>query len=365
MASSFATPLPQSPRSEILEWRFPKPYHNFTLVGRSRAAWHTSFVVPQLNLLLDAGLVVNNIRPKHIFLTHGHSDHTLLAPAFLKRSDPPDIYCPAEMGGALDAFLDAKTMLNEGGGLWPPQSKSPYLKLPPMADPDPSSDDPSTETTPTTTTTKPLPRPATIHPFLQTHTTHPLSPGTTVPLTRLPPSQLYTATAFPCIHTIPCIGYLFSTTTPKLNPSFASLPPSELAALRAQGTPLTVPVTTPVFAFLGDTTPAVFSTAPLVDWLAGGLKVVITECSFLYEGHKTQAERTMHTHWEDLEGVVRRWPGTVFVLTHFSMRYSDGEVAGFFRGLEGGVPGNGVVWVDGVAGKEGVNKEEEEKWEEM
>jgi len=146
MACSFATPLPQSPRSDILEWKFPKPYHNLTLVGRSRAAWHTSFVVPQLNLLLDAGLVVNNTRPKHIFLTHGHSDHTLLAPAFLKRSDPPDIYCPAEMGSALDAFLDAKTMLNEGGGLWPPQSKSPYLKLKlPPADPDPASDDPSPE----------------------------------------------------------------------------------------------------------------------------------------------------------------------------------------------------------------------------
>jgi ribonuclease Z len=58
----------------------------------------------------------------------------------------------------------------------------------------------------------------------------------------------------------------------------------------------------------------------------------------------------MHTIWGDLEPVVRRWPGTVFVLMHFSMRYSDEEVRAFFRERE--VPGNVVVWVDGV-GDEG------------
>lgn len=112
---SFATPLPQSPRSDILEWRFPKPYSQYVLTGRSRAAWHTSFVIPQLNLLLDAGLVVNRLRPKHIFLTHGHSDHSLLAPAYVKREDPPDVFCPVEVVRVLDDFMLARTMLNLGG----------------------------------------------------------------------------------------------------------------------------------------------------------------------------------------------------------------------------------------------------------
>jgi ribonuclease Z len=81
MPVNFAEPLPQSTRSEILEWRFPRPYHNYVLTGRSKAAWHTAFIIPHLNLLLDAGLCVNKLRPKHVFITHGHSDHTLLAPA--------------------------------------------------------------------------------------------------------------------------------------------------------------------------------------------------------------------------------------------------------------------------------------------
>jgi ribonuclease Z len=342
---TFATPLPQSPRSDILEWRFPKPYHNLTLTGRSRAAWHTSFVIPQLNLLLDAGLCVNNLRPKHIFLTHGHSDHTLLTPAFAKRSDPPDIYCPAEMKDALDNFINAKTMLNEGGGIWPPKSKSPYLVYKQSSsdsedeeEPEESPSRAESDQNESTTTTK-------THPLLKTHHIHPLSPGSVTTLPRLPPPQSYTATAFACDHTVPCLGYLFSAITPKLKPEYRSLSGPELRALRQdKGVEITAPVATPVFAFLGDTTASTLASAP--EWLEQGVKLVITECSFLEEKHRTQAERTMHTIWGDLEPVVRRWPGTVFVLMHFSMRYSDEEIRAFFRGRD--VPGNVVVWVDGV-----------------
>ena len=331
---TFATPLPQSPRSDILEWTFPKPYHNLTLTGRSRAAWHTSFVIPHLNLLLDAGLCVNNLRPKHIFLTHGHSDHTLLTPAFIKRSDPPDIYCPAEMKDALDGFLNAKTMLSEGGGIWPPESKSPYLAKHLNAAEPSDSEDGATLLQPSTKT----------HPLLQTHFIHALQPGSTVRLPRLPPQQSYTATAFACDHTVPCLGYLFSAVTSKLKPEYRSLSGPQLRALREdKGVELTTPVSTPVFAFLGDTTASTLAAAP--SWLEEGVKVVITECSFLLEEHRTQAERTRHTIWADLEPVVRRWPGTVFVLMHFSLRYSDEDVRRFFRGRD--MPGNVVVWVDG------------------
>ncbi|KAK4154211.1 beta-lactamase-like protein [Chaetomidium leptoderma] len=343
---TFATPLPQSPRSDILEWRFPKPYHNLTLTGRSRAAWHTSFVIPQLNLLLDAGLVVNNLRPKHIFLTHGHSDHTLLTPAFVKRSDPPDIYCPAEMKDALDTFINAKTMLSEGGGIWPPESKSPYLSRylqQPSGYSDPAKGGTGTGTVDGEQQQQ---QPEMQHPLLRTHTTHGLQPGTTITLPRLPPSQSYTATAFVCDHTVPCLGYLFSAVTHKLKPEYRSLGGAQLRALRdGGGVEITAPVATPVFAFLGDTTAATLAATP--PWLEkdGGVAVVITECSFLEEEHRAQADKTGHTIWKDLEVVVRRWPRTVFVLMHFSLRYSDEDIRRFFRGRE--VPGNVVVWVDG------------------
>ncbi|KAK4106315.1 hypothetical protein N658DRAFT_460765 [Parathielavia hyrcaniae] len=360
MAPIFPTAYSDSERLDILEWRFPKPYHNLTLTGRSRAAWHTSFIIPQLNLLLDAGLCFNNLRPKHIFLTHGHSDHTLLTPTFIKRSDPPDIYCPAEMKDALDNYLNAKTMLNEGGGIWPPESKAPYHSYDISDDSDPEEDDHDGDAAaaqaasdkPDSGTNPPKPK---VHPLLRTHTTHPLQPGDTVALRRLPPPQSYTATAFACDHTVPCLGYLFSAVTHKLKPEYRSLPGPRLRALREEeGVAITAPVSTPVFAFLGDTTAVTLASSgsAAAGWLEQGVKVVITECSFLLEEHRAQAERTRHTLWADLEPVVRRWPGTVFVLMHFSMRYSDEEVRRFFVERED-LPGNVVVWVDDEEGKGG------------
>lgn len=343
--AAFATPLPQSPRSDILEWRFPKPYHNLVLTGRSRAAWHTSFVIPQLNLLLDAGLCVNNLRPKHIFLTHGHSDHALLAPAFVTTADPPDIYCPAEMKQAFDNFVNAKTILNKTGGLWPPSHED--------GDGDGDGDGGGDGDDESEGNSKGGPGDGggeeRIPAMLRTHVTHGLREGDAVALRRLPAAQGWTAAAFRCDHTVPCLGYLFSAVTHRLRPEYRALAGPELRALREErGVQIAGPVETPVFAFLGDTTAATLAAPP--PWLAredSPVRVVITECSFLREEHRAQADKTKHTIWADLEKVVRRWPRTVFVLTHFSLRYSDEEVRRFFEEMGDGAPGNVVVWVDG------------------
>ncbi|KAK4442263.1 beta-lactamase-like protein [Podospora aff. communis PSN243] len=338
----FAEPLAQSTRSEILEWRFPKPYHNYVLTGRSRAAWHTSFVIPQLNLLLDAGLCVNNLRPKHIFLTHGHSDHTLLAPAFGNREDPPDVFCPAEMETVFNTFCQARTLLNMGGLITADDINSSLPSDSETEDTPPPTKPPPPSKKGGTPALDNAPKPSS-NPLIR-HNTHPIRPGDTVPLRR---THNISATAFPCDHTIPCVGYLFSQTTLKLLPQYTSLPGPELRRLRQEaGVTITGPVTTPIFAFLGDGTASTLLSEPR--WLKDGVPVVITECSFLYEEHRRQAEKTKHTLWGDLEGVVKKWKGTTFVVTHFSLRYSEEEVRGFFRkkGEEGGLE-NLVVWCDG------------------
>lgn len=312
---TFATPLPQSSRSETLEWRFPKPYSHYVLTGKSRAAWHTSFVIPQLNLLLDAGLCVNKLRPKHIFLTHGHSDHTLLSPAFVKGDDPPDIYCPQEMRTALDNFIHAKTILNLGGVIDVDDEIA-------HSDDSQKSDDSAPG-------------------LLDTHYTHGVKHSDIVSLRRAKDIQ---ALVFNCDHTVPCVGYVFTSTTYRLKPEYGSIPGQELKKLRQSGVEITAPHTTPIFAFLGDTTAATLASDPI--WLQEGIPVVITECSFLYEEHKDQAVKTKHTYWPDLEKVVRRWPKTTFVVMHFSLRYSDEEIRRFFTDMPD-PPTNIVIWVDG------------------
>lgn len=331
----FATPLIQSTRSEILEWRFPKPYHQYTLTGKSRAAWHTSFVIPELNLLLDAGLVVNNARPKHIFLTHGHSDHALLTPAFVKRDDPPDIFCPVEIKDVLDDYIRAKVVMNRGGAAGA------------VAEEEGEDDDDvagggdvQEQETESPDTAAAVVTYDTYDGRPPTHITHGLRHGDVVPLRRLKPPVQMTATAFSCIHNVPSIGYVFHSTTPKLKPEYRGLPGPTLKQLRQSGTELTAPHEVPVFAFLGDGTAETLAGEP--EWLRAGVRVVITECSFLESRHRAVAEKTKHTLWEDLEPVVRKWKRTTFVVTHFSLRYSDDEVRRFFEGREG--LGNVVVW---------------------
>lgn len=318
----FATPLPQSSRSEVLEWSFPKPYHQWVLTGKSRAAWHTSFVIPQLNLLLDAGLCVNKLRPKHIFITHGHSDHSLLGPAFVDRKDPPDIVCPVEMKRAFDNFVLAKTMLNRGGHIGIDEAESAGLAL---------NENPDEGRTPSEQA------------FLGTHVTHGVQDGDTVPLRRI---NGITATVFTCDHNVPCVGYVFSQTTNRLKPEYAGLAGPEIRDLRKSGVDITAPHVQPVFAFLGDTTAKTLADEP--SWLRDGIPVVMTECSFLYEEHRAQAVKTKHTFWKDLEPIIRKWPRTTFVLMHFSMRYSDKEVCAFFKALEDPPP-NMLIWADGEA----------------
>lgn len=322
---SFATPLPQSTRSDVLEWTFPKPYHQYVLTGRSRAAWQTSFVIPQLNLLLDAGLCVNRLRPKHIFITHGHNDHTLLAPAFVKREDPPDVYCPVDMKRVFDDFILSNTMLNLGGLIAVDDAEKQGMS----ADETPHDDD---------YTRRPSERA-----WLNTHRTYAVKHGDSIPLRRL---KGISAEAFACDHTVPCLGYVFKSTTHKLQRKFSDVPGKDLGELRKSGVELTEPRTVPIFAFLGDTTTKTLEAEP--EWLKKEIPVVITECSFLREEHREQAVKTKHTIWGDLEKVVRKWPKTIFVLTHFSLRYSEAEIVQFFKDLPD-CPKNLVIWADGEA----------------
>ncbi|KAK4200427.1 beta-lactamase-like protein [Triangularia verruculosa] len=321
---NFPTPLPQSTRSDILTWRFPKPFHQLTLTGRSRAAWHTSFVIPELNLLLDAGLVVGAHRPKHIFLTHGHSDHCLLTPAFLKADPPhtpPLIYCPKEMAKPLEQFLQGSQLLNKGfTGFGEGEGECKLERLGKYSI-------------------------TTMKPGEETELRYVKGGG-----------QKWKATAVRCDHTVPSLGYVFSTTTRKLKKELRGLGGEEIKRLRGEGVEVTGEVEQPVFAFMGDTTAGVYEEGGEMDgWLGRGVRVVVTECSFLRGGdreHREQADKTKHTMWSDLEGVVRRWPGVVWVVMHFSLRYDEGEVVRFFEEMEDR-PGNLVVWADGGAGMEG------------
>ena len=62
---------------QIPPYKIPNTQHHLT--GYSVAAKNTCFYVPEMQIMLDAGLEHEFI-PDHVFITHGHSDHSKSVP---------------------------------------------------------------------------------------------------------------------------------------------------------------------------------------------------------------------------------------------------------------------------------------------
>ena len=86
----------------------------------------------------------------------------------------------------------------------------------------------------------------------------------------------------------------------------------------------------PLFVYLGDTTVEPFlRSAELegkLDQVPMGMYIfdmpfVITEATFLAPEHVEMAKVTGHTHWKDLEPIIKSHPNNTFVITHTSLRY--------------------------------------------
>ena len=280
---------------KTLHLPLPIPREKLTLIGHSRAADATAFYIPELSIYLDAGAKVHTSRPTHVFITHGHSDHSYSMTGLVSRAKPPTVYIPADTAPLLEGYLFASQQLSNAA-------------------------------------------PMTVEEYDTNHIIKGVQAGETFSLGG---KAGYEVDVITCDHSCPCVGYLFYKTTTPLKAEYRGLPGKELKRLKDTGTEITESVRQPLFAFLGDTTAATMAESP--EWLVN-MPVVVTECTFLEEKHRANAEKTKHTLWTDLEPVVRRHPNTTFILTHFSHQYNDTEVVDFFGKLES-PPVNIVVWI--------------------
>ena len=277
--------------ANVKEWTLPKEAGGFKVWGFSRAAHATSFAVPQLDLQLDAGGVVHTHRPKTVCVTHGHSDHAFRLPAFVSRSQPPDMLVPSpETAVFAENFLRASQHL----------TSHEFLS------------DESYEHNHSFVTVQGA--------FCNFHDV----------------TKQVACTSYPCFHSVPTAGYAFVSKRQKLKREFAGLPGVELASLRKAGTAITETVRTPLFAFNGDTTPHVFEA-----WSEqlSQYPVIFTECSFLHEEQEPHAAKTNHTCWTQLRPVVEQWQDVTFVLTHLSLKHKREELVNLTQHLP-----NVVVW---------------------
>ena len=257
--------------------------NRFTLIGYSRAAEATAIFVPEMDIMLDAGTVVTATKFRHLFVTHSHGDHSFQIPLMYSPSSPRplDIYIPSESLSYFDAYLTSAQLLNDHG-------------------------DKKAVTT-----------------CAKRYSLHGVSDEQIIEL-----NNSYRVVIIRCYHTVPCIGYAFYDKRNKLKSIYANLSGKEIQEIRKQDIDVTEQVYVPLFAFLGDTTPDVFtSESNSAKILLEEMPVIICECTFL-DGE--QSNDKGHTHWNGLKPIIEQHPHVTFILIHFSLKYKREEIVSFF-----------------------------------
>lgn len=188
-------PPVESKHKVVLSWKFPKNVGAFTLVGRSRAADATGFAIPELGWALDGGCIVHDKKPRHVFITHTHTDHAHMLTHLKGREKCPDIYVPEHAVPLVEAYLSMAQQMTDN---------QPY--------------DPAHPWTPAYT----------LKGVKQVNQAH----GSAVEQRSIKLQKPYSVEVVDCDHSVPCVGYIFREERTKLREEFKQLPGREIAALR-------------------------------------------------------------------------------------------------------------------------------------
>mmetsp|Transcript_17309 Transcript_17309/g.18050 ORF Transcript_17309/g.18050 Transcript_17309/m.18050 type:complete len:321 (+) Transcript_17309:50-1012(+) len=273
----------------ITKFNFEK-LGNIEFIGVSRAASGTAIAIPQLRIQLDAGMNVYNFHPDSVFVTHCHADHSFRLTHFVSRSKPPKFFMPTSMTDLVESYLFASQQLSNGSVM----NKDDY--------------------------------------DVNHHTIGTIGGEK---LEGFSKNKDLGAYVINCDHGhTQSIGYAFYLKQKKLCRHLQGQDKSNISRMAKEGIQVTEEIETPLFIFLGDTTPNVFDSNyqnSAFTYLQLGWKVVFVECTFLSNDEIDNASRTGHTHWTQLKPVIESYPDVTFVLMHFSRRYKKTDVEEFFR----------------------------------
>jgi len=280
-----------------------------SVVGIGRSADASAYFLPELGIVLDAGLHVKSLAPKCVLLTHGHRDHTAALPAMAARAR---VYAPAPITALVRRFLLAEAQLNYGDAAQTDEETVSALgefEIEGVRDREEIM----------------LPR--------ECYAGSPTPVGV----------QVFEA---PHKQGVPAVAYGIYRAKSRLKPELASLPKHELGALLRADVNITEQYSEGLVFFSGDTTIDLLRKRHTEILPKYGY--VIHECTFL--GPPTDqldaaTRRKGHTHYAQLHPFICAFPDTTFICVHWSLRYSKEDILAFFSQQYGGVPKNVVLWV--------------------
>lgn len=246
----------------------------YTLRGISVGGVYTTLHVPELDVVLDAGLPLRSFATVgRFFLSHGHLDHVaglagLLNIRGLVGAKRATIHLPAEIEEPVRDLLRAHTALARA---------ELDVELVPML------------------------------------------PGDERPL-----GNSVFVRAFQTHHPVPSLGYQFVRRVSKLRPEHHGKAPEEIARLRRQGGPgLFDEHERLELAYATDTLSRVLETEPsLLE-----SRVLVLECTFVDSTRTVEdARRKFHLHLDELIELAPRFNNEALVLMHFGQGTSPERV---------------------------------------
>ena len=248
----------------------------WTLRGRSIGGFGTAILIKELGVTLDVGFFLPEIlRGDHLFLSHGHPDHigalvSWLGARRLLGMNTANIFAPVGLAAGL---VDVLARWQEFSGVefdYRVFGAAPGAELSLRGD---------------------------IH-----------------------------VQAFPTLHRLETLGYLFERETRRLRPEHRGRTGEEIRTLRGEipAEELFDTVRTPLVAYIPDTLPEALDQMPEACWAA---QLLIVECTFL-DGRKPMEKIRQggHVHLDDLLARLHRFTGDHIALFHFSRSYTDEEI---------------------------------------
>lgn len=117
-------------------------------------------------------------------------------------------------------------------------------------------------------------------------------------------------------HTVPALSYAIVEYRSKLRDEYRDLPQDRLRDLKKGGTSITQVFEIPLVAYTGDTQlgPSLFS-PEFTD-----AKIVVSECTFFDQDHRSRATSGKHLHVADIVALLEAWKAEAIVLIHTSRR---------------------------------------------
>lgn len=242
--------------------------NSYKLKGFSRGAFRTGFILLPCKIFLDAGLP-SNIIANIIFITHTHQDHINNLYSLLSDGTKTPVVSTNNSLRLLSKYLDANYSLNCG------QERKFYNWTPVC-----------------------------------------LGRSFDYKINNI----LFKIETIFLDHAIETVGYGFNEVKNKLKECYLNKTTQEIIELKK-----TVEITEvkllPIIFFCGDTS---YKSLPLLPF--ENYPYFIIECTFLFPEHLEEAREKTHLHITDLIPYIEKYNSTIFILIHFSCRYSKNEI---------------------------------------